>query len=386
MDRGGDAVYDTVLFWTAANAGSPRAASVILAAGTLPQIVATVAGGVIAERVGSWRMLRVTAGVKVVVAALLAVALFAGAPWPTVAACAAVMGLAEAFHISPLYALPGSIQGWEDKKSVGKLTDATQSSSQVAMLLATPLAGWLLDRGGGIAAVVCGLALVGARVMLTPLAAHIVPPKSTPPGRGIEMLREGLQFGIKDARVRVGLLTFSVANLLTASPLFLGLPLHAVQAGWPAWAWALVYAAYLVGGAIGPQLGGRIGSRSLRKAWLLLIPGGIGMGVTVSTGSAWFAIVGGLVAGASFQAGVATTREHIMTSTPATFRHRVQSLVGTAAFSLVAVSHLLFGAAAAVWSVAVIGWVCVGLLVVFACAMVTVVSSESSTSERDPSG
>lgn len=371
-DRGGDAVWDIVLLWTAAQAGSPQATAVILAAGSAPPIIAPLFGGVIAEMTGSWRMLRCTSTLKVATALAITLVLLFDASWGWLAVLAAIMGLAEALHMAPLFALPAQIKGHRDETSVQRFVNDTQATGQAALLAATPLTGLILGWESAAAAAMCAAVLVGARLLLRAMALHVEapPPRPREHEPALAMLRAGLRYAWDRPQVRAGLVTFAVANVCVTPVIMIGLPFHALDVEWTPWMWGLVYGAYMGGGIVGPVASNsdRV-KTSLAGAWLLLIPGAVGMGVTLSVSSPWAAAAGGLVAGACFQAGVAMTRGVILTATEEGYRSRVQGLIGTSAYSLIAVSHLAFGTALAAWSVSVLTWSLAAALSLFALSM-----------------
>lgn len=377
-DRGGDAIWDVLLLWAAAHAGSPQATSIVLACGAAPQIVVPLFGGVIATRVGPWRMLVWTSTAKVLAVLAIAVVFLIGAPWGWIALLAGCMGLAEGLHLAPFFSLPKQVSGDSTRTSAHD----TQAIGQAALMLAAPLTGFVLGWDKVAAAAMCIAVLLTARLLLLPLAAAASHPSSTK-GRPTEapaaMLRRGISYGFREApEVRAGLVTFAVANVCTTPVFMIGLPLHALSTGWSAWVWGLVYGAFMAGGVVGPLASNRF-EDSLRLTWFLLIPGAVGMGAAVSVSNWAVAAAGAFLAGACFQAGVAMTRERIYAAAAPEYQARIQGLVATSAYSLIAVSHLAFGAALAAWPLGVLGWLLAGSLTLFALVMLATQRSFSAS-------
>jgi MFS family permease len=353
ISKTGNAMNQVAMGWLAlVMTGSPFAVGVVAAAGTLPILVLSTTGGVLADRYDRARILITTSTVAGVAYAILAAATATGTPnLALMAGVAAVAGAAQALDTPALYALVGQLAG---PGHVLRALAANAAIFNIARLVGPGIGGVLVASGGAglvfalnaasYLPLIIGLSLVGRR-------AHGRVPRAPGQLPGWNQARAFLRgdrvvtllivmMGL-DAMLGIGFLAFApaVAAELDAGPEGVGVLLGSVGVG------------AITGGIL-------LGRRAGRVAAIRIVPVA---GVMIAIGGAAVAVSPVLVvtAGAMALAGgsavvfSASVNAVIQTRTPDMVRGRVLSLYTLAGSGLLPVGSLLTGAVAEIATIRV---------------------------------
>lgn len=139
----GDQAWLTVLAWTAAQTGRPVAATLVLAAGTVPRAVLALVGGAVADRLPSRPLLIGANGVRVLVL-LAGVAGLLGLPGHTLAVAvgvAVLFGAADALHIPAIGTMPRQLV---DGSQLLRAASMRQLVQRLASIAGPSAAGFVL--------------------------------------------------------------------------------------------------------------------------------------------------------------------------------------------------------------------------------------------------
>jgi MFS family permease len=342
-----------VAFAVLGTGGTATELSVVFTANIVPQVVFTVGGGVIADRMGR-RSVMMTADIaRFAAQGALAVALLLGHPsvWPfTVAAL--VVGTGSAFFQPALNGLTVLFMPRDRLGDANALMGMAQPGAQIA---GPALAGVVIaaigsapTSGTGVAASAVGPAAVIAVDAATYGASALAllslrfPPRDALPGPGRSLLRD-LADGWSEFASRdwlwTGAVQFALFNLVTWGPYLVLGPVLARQYLGGAQAWGAVLACYGAGAIAGGALAlGRGFRRPLLVATIAtfgyaLPPGALALRLPLAA-VAGAAVLAGL--GSAFGGAVWTTVEQQRIPEAALSRVGAFNTVGAFAFGPVA--------------------------------------------------
>lgn len=332
----------------------PAKAGIIAAVGTVVRLLATLAGGVLADRHRRIVMMALGAGLAVVAAgAFTAVALADGLDFVSLllfeVLLAAVAGL-----FSP--AGEAALKDIVPEQMMGRAQAANQGRDAALQLAGGPIGGILLAAGGWligaammIASLISAVAAwaLGRRVgwkrasETGPAPASALP---APPANGLRELREGVRWLFRRPDLSTGTIVATVINLgLNAG---ITTMIYAVlQAGHSeatiGWMMAASGAAMLVGALLAPTLVPRIGAGMLMILGLAACTAAIAGGVFVE--GPWGVAL--LICAAVFliPALNAAFSGYTMVATPTALVGRVNSVGGVLSMGAMPLSPLIAG-------------------------------------------
>lgn len=346
----GDAAWLVALGWTAVHSFSPGVAGLVVGIGTLPQAVLMVAGGVLADR-GNTR--------RILVAGYLARALVlvtGGLVW--------WHGLATAWVLAGVALVLGAVAGLTQPASTTmgrqlvRVDDLPviggwlQVGGRLARLTGAPLGAVLVSQVGLVAA----MTLAGAGyLLLAGVVAGVQPRFALPRATEapVEALRDGLVYLRDTAEVRHLVLGIACLNVFIAPALALALPLRVSSAGWGALWLGVSEATFAVGAIAGSVLAMRWRPEPLgRSGFRALVVQGAGI---VALGVPWLpsVLVGACVIGVT--AGLASVWISSVMTALVSPRHlgRVTSVATLGDLLLIPAAMPLVGLLAAATSVGV---------------------------------
>ncbi|GAB3113750.1 hypothetical protein GCM10027160_18250 [Streptomyces calidiresistens] len=334
----GSGVLYFALGWAAAGHGG-AVAGAMLALINLPRAALMLLGGVVADRIGAWRILTLCAALSLVVVAALAAAVsFVGTPVALLFGAALVIGVLDAFDLPASGSMPRRLVGPE---SLPRAMALRQTGVQMVLFASGAAGGALLDVFGTPGPL--AVAAVGPAVLL----AVLLWLRRRPEGRGTPQEpaphtsppaeRSGL-WGDITAGLRVcrrtpillsGLGVTAVAAGFLLPVISLLAPVLARQEGWGpretgvlvgAQAVGIVSVALVVlvrGGAARPGVAAGLG----------LVVAGAGIGVLAAAPNPLVGILASLLIGAGNGAFGANIAPLMLGTTPEGYLARVQSVV-----------------------------------------------------------
>lgn len=383
-DRASDAMHDVILGWSAAQTGSPGSAALVISMGVVPQIVFSIWGGALADRIGVVRVARATFVLQMLFLLGYAVVLTSDRPDTlAVAALAAGMGLADALNSASVGALAGLLGEEGEAEGQSELQALSGAVGRTAVILGTPAAGALLAwQATGAPVVAAGFALV-ALAMLFQVQGYARPHEPGDPDEStFSMIREGVAVVASDPVKRLVLVAFSATNFLITPPLLLAMPLMATTYDWGSLAYGCVFAASAAGGILGGLALARWRSRitrPLRAAFLTLVPSVVMLVVFVTAGNPWQAGIGVFLTSFCSAPAPALLIGEMRGRTPSRLMGRVMSLQTMAIFSLIPVGHGVYATLAATTSLRTAG---LAFCVAMAVATVGALAAERRISAR----
>lgn len=348
-DAAADGIFYMALGWVAAHAGSAISAATVLAAGTIPQLVLTLMGGVIGDRIGLAKV--ATATLLARIGLVLAFTALLMRPdlvnlW-TLVGISALAGLTDALHMPAIGGMAGLLADDGEQAAVqGAVSATTRSSAVAATATGGLLIGWSLPSPGWVMAgllVISFVSLASAR-RHAGAALEVVQDSSDEPAT--HMLRSGIAAVFHDPAVRLILLIFTLANFAATAPVSLGVALRSEDLGWSAASYGVVVAAFAVGSAVGALCTSRIARRvqnNLHAALWLLVPATAGLVLLALADTAPLAAMGCAVTGLALAPAAALMMGEVRERTDPTMMGRVSSVVMLAIFGLIPVGHILLG-------------------------------------------
>lgn len=386
LDRLADGMLYVALAWVAARTGAVSVATV-LAAGSLPRLVVLLLGGALGDRFGLARVATATLIGRGVLLAGFAWILMS--PHPSgilLAVIAAGFGIIDAAHVPAMSGISALlVRGKELASAQGLLGAATE----VMEVVAAPLTGYLLVWHSGLVAGV-GVVLVVISLFciasIRAAAARQTIPQDAPgeddevdddDGRSgfrglLDDVREGLRVNWTIPGMRLALGVSLVANLAATGPVLAGLPLKAVEQGWPASTYGWAATGLAAGGVLGLLALNRWSDRMtgplLWAGWLLLV-GSVGIGVLTVSTTPVGAVIGAGVIGLCFAPGARLVIAWVQSVSAPEMVGRTMSLVQLSIYAGTPLGYLLYGLLAVI-SVTMAGLVMSAALLLASLAIV----------------
>lgn len=368
-DAAADGIFYMALGWVAVHAASPISAATVFAAGTIPQLVLTLLGGVVGDRVGLARAASVTLVLRLVVV-LAFTALLVRPEWVSMfslIAVSAAFGLVDALHMPAMGGIAGLLADEGEQASVQGMVAATMRASAVSATAAAGLLiGWWLPGPGWVMAILLVVSLSALYATRHRASDRLdVDPEAQEPQSSFAMLSAGLRAVRRDRAVLLALALFTLANFTATAPVSLGVALRSEAQGWASSSYGLVIAAFALGSAGGAMLTGKVARRvtnNLTAALWLLAAATVGLAVLAISNSPAGAGVGCLLTGLSLAPAAALLMGEIRERTDAAMMGRVSSIAMLAIFGLIPVGYVVLGSAGQWWGLSYAGWIMAGLL------------------------
>ncbi len=345
---------------------SPFWVGMVATLGTVPIMVLSLLGGVVADRFPKRRVLFVTQTSAMIIALLLATVVLADVVSLThVMIASTLLGTAAAFDIPSRQAFLVDLVGKPDLMSAVALNSASFNSSRI---IGPGVAGLIIGTVGvgacflinGVSYLALIFALVMMRLATSPAVASATSARST--------VGAGLAYVAKDRRMRTLLMMIAVASVF-GFPFYVLLPVIArnvLGLGSVEFGWMVSAAAF---GAVVAALGLATLGRSIPKGRVITIAAPT-FGVCVSllglARSFPLLLVLLMLTGFFQVVHTATTNTLLQSLARDDFRGRVMSVYSLAFLGLMPVGLLLAGTVAERWSPAawlsVAGVICAGLM------------------------
>lgn len=349
-DRAADGALDVILGLAAASStASPLGAAGVMAAAFTPQLVVTLIGGAVGERVGPLRLVRLTFGVRIMLLLFLAAAMGTGWAWLGVAVLGGLLGVLDGFHFPAFEAVATLLSPADDDVAQGQVQSAMDGAADVAKLAIVPVVGALLAWGPQAPLVLLAGALALSWITLKELGPHlraVQPAEVESGGSLLAEVREGLVAAARIPRMPLMLTIYATANLLTAPAVMLGLPVVARERGWSGMTYALVFGSFAAGGVLGSlainQLRASI-QRSLSVALACESLSAIGVVVLVVSAAPLAAGAGGLLAGLLGGISGGILGGDIRAATPDGLVSRMAALRVTCVYALIPAGYVVWG-------------------------------------------
>ena len=276
----GEGVWIVAIVWQVIEVGGgPADLSLVATGSSIGLVLAVLVGGVAADRVPQKRILIVVEATKTVVAAVVAVLALTGALelWH-LALAAFVLGLAAGFFFPAYSAMLPSVlpadellaaNGVEGVLRPALLQAAGPAAASVVIAVFSPGLAFAVVAGSQLLAVL-GLAFLAPMPLRREEPERADAAAPVHPLRAVfGDLREGVRYMVRTPWLLGTLLFASVAILVIIGPIEVLLPFAVRdQTGGGAGSFAVVLAAYGVGGAIGSIL---VASRPLPRRYLTIM-------------------------------------------------------------------------------------------------------------------
>ena len=305
---------------------SPLALGVVTACQTLPVLLFSLFGGVIADRVPKRRLLVITQAVMLLQATVLAV-LTAG-QWISLIDLyflAAVLGTASAIDNPTRQAFVKEMVGPEDVPNAVALNSIVMNTAR----LVGPALGGITIAAIGVAGcftlnAASFLAVIGALLLMRPERFHEMPAPQR--GRVLAQIGEGLRYAARTPDIALVMLLMGVIgtfgyNFTVLLPLIANYVLHAGPAGFGALTSAMAVGSLIA--AFGIAYSGNVTRRTL-------LTGAAGFSVLLlclSLSTLWLVTIAVLIALGLFSiVFTATANSRLQIVTPPHLRGRVMSL------------------------------------------------------------
>jgi MFS family permease len=300
LSQAGDELWLVALAWTAVHVASPATAGLVVGAGTVPRAVLLLAGGVLADRFDTRRLMVLVDLLRVVVLLLVAGVAWTAGPTPALLVLAAVaLGAADGIHGPASATIGRQLVRLEDLPSYIGL-------GQTLVRLGS-MGGAAL---GGVVVAVAGLAGSAALNALTFVGVVVFAGFVMQPRFPIERqahlpvltgLRQSFAHLRADPPTRLLVVALSGLNLFVVPAETLGLSLRAQEEQWGAGAVGIGLALLGAGAALGSLAVLRLRPRDpgpVAFAWLVLQGGAIaGLGIGPFAVAAASAFLIGVTAG-----------------------------------------------------------------------------------------
>ncbi len=273
----GDGVLYFALAWTASGVG-PGAATAVLVAGLVPEVLLTLFGGAAADRWGARRtLIACTAAMAALIVAFLAAGEW-GVPLLSLLLVVAVsQGVVGAFHVPANGVLPRLFLADDD---LARGLAVVGSVLSLARLAGPPLGAVVVAAFALHGALVVDLATFG--VVLVVLLA-IRPPRETSPGATDTTAWQDVMQGLRALRQVPGIGALLGSLALVAGGLLpllvLGVPLLARDRGWVATDAGLIEASWIAGTLAVTVVVARCGTRDRALTPLYVGPALAAVGV-----------------------------------------------------------------------------------------------------------
>ncbi|TWE07275.1 MFS transporter [Rudaeicoccus suwonensis] len=275
----GDTVFTIGLAWTAVHLLSPVLAGLVVGVDMLPQAALTLAGGVIADRFDTRRVMLLGLALRVGVLAAALVAWCGGFHSGVVLFAVAIgFGTASGLSAPASATLVRQLVQADDLVTVGGWF---QVGSRLSRLMGAPLGAGIVAAGGMAGSMtVDAVSFVGVAIVLI----FVVRPRFRLQKAGHEPWRktlgEGLRYIWSTPVTRTFVLGLAALNVFVSPVEALGVALRVSHSGWGS-SWLGIAEATLACGAIGGSiLGIRWQGQFLaRRAFWTLVTQGVGLGL-----------------------------------------------------------------------------------------------------------
>ncbi|MCE7081978.1 MFS transporter [Streptomyces sp. ST2-7A] len=370
----GSGVLYFALGWAAAGHGG-AVAGVMLALINLPRAALMLLGGVVADRIGAWRILTLCAALSLVVVTALTVTVsLVGTPITLLFGAALVIGVLDAFDLPASGSMPRRLVG---PASLPRAMALRQTGAHLVLFASGAVGGTLLDVFGTPGPLV--VAATGPAVLLAvllwlrrrPEGRETPPapaPASTPSAGRSELwgdITAGLRICWRTPVLLSGLAVTAVAAGFLLPVISLLAPVLARQEGWGPRETGLLVGAQAVGivtvALVVLVRGGA--ARPGTAAGLGLVTAGAGVGALAVAPNPLVGILASLLIGAGNGAFGANIAPLMLGTTPDGYLARVQSVV-TVVQSLPLVGMNVALGSLAQWTSARIALLCCCLAVV----------------------
>jgi len=330
----GDQAWIVILAYAAAQSSSAIAATLTVAAGTVPRAVLGLVGGAIADRLPTRPLLVTVAAARVLalLAGLLALISFSHHTIAIIVGLAVVFGAADSLHKPATFTMPRQIVGVDQ---VVRAAGLRQLVNRLALLGGPVLAGIVLA-AFALPGAITGLLVV---FLLAALLLSLVKVRFRREEQEHESVlasvRSVVEFLRSDDRSRALVYSMIGLNFFVIPVLNIGVALRAHHSGWNAQVLGILLACVGVGAAIGTVITLRIRPRHpMRFALVLLVFQGFALGLVgylpmIGVGIS-LAVVG-VTAGLSSPMMAGTAQAIV----PDSYIGRVFSLVGLADDALI---------------------------------------------------
>ncbi|MFJ8686495.1 MFS transporter [Micromonospora wenchangensis] len=245
----GDQIWFIALAWAAARATDTATAGLIVAAGTVPRMLALLHAGVVVDRLGALRVAQAAQAIRVVtmLAAVLAAITSVPPVWLLVT-LALVFGLADAMRLPASGALLPALLPADDLP-VGQ--GLVSTGNRIASVLAGPAGGIALAMGGFSAAAGVNIALFTLAMLIFVTLRHrlgVAPPPAPEGERGVFA---GLRYVVRHRTILMMLTVTTGLNLALVGPLNLGVVLHVEKQQWSPTSLGLIMGVFGAAAALG---------------------------------------------------------------------------------------------------------------------------------------
>ncbi|MFT4084363.1 MAG: MFS transporter [Nocardioides sp.] len=261
FSRAGDAAWTVALIWTAVHLASPATAGAVLAAGTIPRALVLLYGGVVADRVDSLRLLRITnLACATVLGVLAVVAWTSGLTVPVLVLGAVLFGIADALANPALSTVPRQLVAPEE---LAEYSGVSLGVQRTGAMIGAALGGILVatwDAGVGAAVdAVSFLAMAGLLAVVRPR----YPLSRSTGGSAWQGIVAGFRHLAESPATRTVVLSLMGLNLAVDPALDLGIGLRASHQDWGAHAVGFSEALFGVGAILGSLVMVRIKPRRI---------------------------------------------------------------------------------------------------------------------------
>lgn len=359
----GDQAWLTALAFTAAETGRPLAATLVVAAGTVPRAVLALIGGAVADRLPSKPLLigANAARVLVLVAGLSALLALPEHRLAVVVGVAALFGAADALHIPAIGTMPRQLV---DPGGLLRAASLRQLVQRLALLGGPPLAGIVLAvfnlRGALIGLIII---FAVAAVLLTSVQIRF-PRESGPAQPVLRSIQDVLAYLQTNKNAGGLVLALVGLNFFVIPVTGVGVALRSHQEGWGPLTLGLLLGAIGLGAAVGTMITLRLRlTFPLRFALLMLMIQGVALG---TVGFAPRFGVGTALAAVGLTSGLASPLLSgvVQTVVEQNFLGRVFSLISLSDNGLLPIALIGYGALTHViglgWTSAICG---VGMII-----------------------
>ena len=278
LSDAGDTIWSVALAWTAVTMAGPAAAGLLVGLSTLPRAVFTLAGGVLADR---WETRRVVvlanvARVVVHVGGIVSLTLLPHRTFATLVVVTVLFGIADAVHNPASSTMARQMVAAEDLRP---LMGTFQTVSRLARLAGAPIGGALVaafDVRAAMLVDALSFVVIGAvyAVVLHPRFPRTL-------GAGASWrgdLAAGLRYVARTPAVRTLLVSFAGLNLFVSPAIAVGIALRVAHEGWGAHTLGVMEACVGAGAAAGALVSVRWDPlRPALVAFVILVLQGFGI-------------------------------------------------------------------------------------------------------------
>jgi MFS family permease len=251
LSDAGDTMWSVALAWTAVTIAGPAAAGLLVGISTLPRAVFTLAGGVLADRWDTRRIVVLANGARIAVHVLgiVAVTLLPHRTFATLVVVTVLFGVADAVHNPASSTMARQMVAPE---ALRPLMGTFQTVSRLARLAGAPIGGVLVaayDVRAAMLVDAASFALIGC---VYAVVLHPRFPRQLSAGASWRSdLGAGLRYVGRTPPVRTLLVSFAGLNLFVSPAIAVGIALRVSHEGWGAHTLGVMEACVGAGAAAG---------------------------------------------------------------------------------------------------------------------------------------